>query len=180
MTSFSRAGRARQSRSRRPAPGSPDERTALSYARLRLVNDAVEDPEALASDPRMLASLHEWTGFTDGALGTLAGIHYNLFLGSFVDHDGHRHDLSPYVSMNRTGTFLCTELDHGNSVRHMVQAQTLNPAGSDDAPVDETDSSRTRNSLKVYRIDVSTPRYGIVDTEGGGTGTTGGSNSQPR
>ncbi|MDG5808185.1 acyl-CoA dehydrogenase [Streptomyces ossamyceticus] len=110
-------------------PGlSPDERTALSYDRLRLVNDAVEDPEALASDPRMLASLHEWTGFADGALGTLAGIHYNLFLGSFVDHDGHRLDLSEYVSMNRTGTFLCTELDHGNDAAALETTATLDQA----------------------------------------------------
>lgn len=110
-------------------PGlSPDERTALSYDRLRLVNDAVDNPEALASDPRLLASLHEWTGFVDGALGTLSGIHYNLFLGSFIDHDGYRHDLSEYVSMNRTGTFLCTELDHGNDAAAMETTATLDPA----------------------------------------------------
>jgi acyl-CoA oxidase len=107
---------------------SPDERTALSYDRLRLVNAAVDNPQALASDPRMLASLHEWTGFLDGALGTLSGIHYNLFLGSFVDHDGYRHDLSEYVSMNRTGTFLCTELDHGNDAAAMETTATLDPA----------------------------------------------------
>ncbi|WP_149824922.1 acyl-CoA dehydrogenase [Streptomyces tailanensis] len=110
-------------------PGlSPDERTALSYDRLRLVNDAVDNPEALASDPRLLASLHEWTGFVDGALGTLSGIHYNLFLGSFVDHDDRRHDLSEYMSMNRTGTFLCTELDHGNDAAAMETTATLDPA----------------------------------------------------
>jgi hypothetical protein len=68
-----------------------------------------------------------------------------------------------------------TELDHGNSVRHMVQAQTLNPAGSDDAPVDETDSSRTSSVLGVYRGDVSMPKYNA-----GGTGAASSSNSQQR
>jgi hypothetical protein len=57
-----------------------------------------------------------------------------------------------------------TELDYGNSVRHMVQAQTLNPAGSDNAPVDETDSSRTSNVLGVYRGDVSLPKYNAGST----------------
>ncbi|GAA3394628.1 acyl-CoA dehydrogenase [Streptomyces roseoviridis] len=102
-----------------PRPGlTPAERTALSYERLRLVNDTVAGAgaEALSYDARRLAALHEWTGFVDGGLCTLASIHYNLFLGSLLDHDGYRRDLSPYTAMERTGTFLCTELAHGNDV----------------------------------------------------------------
>ncbi|MFI7406879.1 acyl-CoA dehydrogenase [Streptomyces sp. NPDC049541] len=97
-------------------PGlSPQQRTELSYERLRIVNDSVDSAVALARDPRQLASLHEWTGLVDGALGTLAGIHYNLFLGSLLDQDRPKwHQLSEFLSMQRTGTFLCTELDHGN------------------------------------------------------------------
>ncbi|PWI20464.1 acyl-CoA oxidase [Streptomyces sp. Act143] len=92
-----------------------DERIALSYERLRLVNESIDDPASLARDPHLLAGLHEWTGVVDGALGTLAGIHYNLFLGSLLDHDdSERHQLPQFTSMQRTGTFLCTELDHGN------------------------------------------------------------------
>ncbi|MFI8324078.1 acyl-CoA dehydrogenase [Streptomyces sp. NPDC085529] len=93
-----------------------EQRTALSYSRLRLVNASVERPEELALDSRRLAALHEWSGFIDGGLCTLESIHYNLFLGSLLDHqdpDSPR-DLTPYTSMTRTGTFLCTELDHGN------------------------------------------------------------------
>ena len=51
-----------------------------------------------------------------------------------------------------------TELDHGNSVRHMVQSQTLNPAPLDAAPVEATDTSRIRNALEVYRSDVTPAR----------------------
>ncbi|MFG3104733.1 acyl-CoA dehydrogenase [Streptomyces sp. NPDC048182] len=92
-----------------------DQRIAESYARLKLVNACLDSPVSLARDPRMLASLHEWTGVVDGALGTLAGIHYNLFLGSLLDHDGGEpRDLEEFTSMRRTGTFLCTEIDHGN------------------------------------------------------------------
>ncbi|MFJ5711549.1 acyl-CoA dehydrogenase [Streptomyces sp. NPDC093105] len=108
----------------------PDERTALSYARLRLVNAAVDDPEELALDARRLASLHEWTGFVDGGLCTLESIHYNLFLGSLLDHQPPHtpRDLSPYTSMARTGTFLCTELDHGNDAALLETIAELDPA----------------------------------------------------
>ncbi|GGO48578.1 acyl-CoA dehydrogenase family protein [Streptomyces lasiicapitis] len=91
------------------------ERTALSYRRLRLVNQ-VADPAQLARDPGRLAALHEWTGFIDGGLCTLTSIHYNLFLGSLIDHQDPDtpRDLSDYTALRSTGTFLCTELDHGN------------------------------------------------------------------
>ncbi|WP_438297368.1 acyl-CoA dehydrogenase family protein [Streptomyces sp. HUAS TT7] len=109
-------------------PGLPAvARTALSYHRLRLVNDAVDNAEALASDPRRLASLHEWTGFVDSGLCTLASIHYNLFLGSVLDHDGYRRNLSEFTSMQQTGTFLCTELEHGNDAAALQTTATLDP-----------------------------------------------------
>ncbi|MEV7526600.1 acyl-CoA dehydrogenase [Streptomyces sp. NPDC091371] len=98
-------------------PGlTPSERTALSYDRLRLVNSVVDNAGALTYDARRLAGLHEWAGFVDGGLCTLASIHYNLFIGSLLDHDGYRRDLSSFTSMQRIGTFLCTELEHGNDV----------------------------------------------------------------
>ncbi|MEU8620082.1 acyl-CoA dehydrogenase [Streptomyces sp. NPDC048623] len=105
------------------------ERAALSYERLRLVNDTVTGPaaEALAYDARRLAALHEWTGFVDGGVCTLASIHYNLFLGSLLDHDGYRRDLTDYTSMERLGTFLCTELAHGNDVAVLETTATPDP-----------------------------------------------------
>ncbi|MFJ6700860.1 acyl-CoA dehydrogenase [Streptomyces sp. NPDC091272] len=104
---------------------SPAARAALAYERLREVNAVIGSPEALAGDPQMLASLHEWAAIVDGGGGlcTVASIHYNLFLGSLLDHDhdlgdgaseGAGRDLSDFLSMRRTGTFLCTELEHGN------------------------------------------------------------------
>ncbi|MFD5328327.1 acyl-CoA dehydrogenase [Streptomyces sp. NPDC127092] len=109
-------------------PGlTPAERTELSYERLRLVNDTVAGTaaEALTYDARRLAALHEWTGFVDGGLCTLASIHYNLFLGSLLDHDGYRRDLTAYTTMERTGTFLCTELAHGNDVAALETVAVL-------------------------------------------------------
>ncbi|WP_267887606.1 acyl-CoA dehydrogenase [Streptomyces sp. TP-A0356] len=98
---------------------SPADRAALSYDRLRLLNGVLDDPARFAADPHRLAALHEWIGPVDGGLTTLASIHYNLFLGSLVDHDDKGRDLSAFTSLQRTGTFLCTELEHGNDVAAM-------------------------------------------------------------
>ena len=150
---------------RRPGASS-GERLALAYERLRAVNDSLDGtPDTLggpldgslggdgdggrdgraagaagpAVDPRALAALHEWLGPVDPAFTTVAGIHYNLFLGSLLDHgcpgrrdarggcdghggcdgrDGHGvcdgRDLSDFLALRRVGTFLCTEVAHGN------------------------------------------------------------------
>jgi acyl-CoA oxidase len=85
---------------------------------------------SFAADPHRLAALHEWIGPVDGGLTTLASIHYNLFLGSLVDHDGEGRDLSAFTSLQRTGTFLCAELEHGNDVAAMETVAVLDrPSG---------------------------------------------------
>ncbi|MGW6720257.1 acyl-CoA dehydrogenase family protein [Streptomyces sp. NPDC054995] len=100
---------------RRPGGGTADERLALSYHRLRILNNALDSGARLAADPRALAALHEWLGPVDPALTTVAGIHYNLFLGSLLDHDADTgRDLSDFLALRRVGTFLCTEVAHGN------------------------------------------------------------------
>ncbi|MGW6744489.1 acyl-CoA dehydrogenase family protein [Streptomyces sp. NPDC055025] len=109
---------------RRPADASPRARVALAYARLRTLNDSLDSPLALAADPRRLAALYEWLGPVDSCLTTVAGIHYNLFLGSLLDHaspagaDGRdpepARDLADFLALRRVGTFLCTEVAHGN------------------------------------------------------------------
>lgn len=110
-----------------------DERIELAYERLRLVNASVADPLALAADVHRLAALHEWTGVVDASLTTVAGIHYNLFLGSLHDHDDdpsprHRRHLADLAAMRRIGTFLCTELDHGNDAGALETTATLDRA----------------------------------------------------
>jgi acyl-CoA oxidase len=105
------------------------DRAALSYARLRLVNDTLEDPLALAADAARLASLHEWMSVVDGGLATVAGIHYNLFLGSLLDHhDDPRRDLGPVTAMRSTGVFLCTEVGHGNDAPNLETTALFDPA----------------------------------------------------
>ncbi|MFF3511265.1 hypothetical protein [Streptomyces sp. NPDC002573] len=98
-----------------------------SYERLRLVNECVDALE-LARDPRGVAVLQEWTACLDGALTVVSGIHYNLFLGSLLDHDGlDKRPLAEYAAMGRIGTFLCTELGHGNDAAALRTTATYDP-----------------------------------------------------
>ena len=106
----------------------PAEQSARSYEWLHLVNDTLDEPEHLAADPALLAGLHEWAAIVEGGGGlcTVASIHYNLFLGSLLDHDhDHRRDLDQYTAMRRIGTFLCTEVDHGNDAAHLETTAEL-------------------------------------------------------
>ncbi|MFC5958035.1 acyl-CoA dehydrogenase [Streptomyces pratens] len=100
-------------------------RIRLSYERLRLVNNAIDDPLAFAGDPAALSAMHEWAGVVDAGMATCASIHYNLFLGSLLDHDHDDRDLTEYVQMARVGTFLCTELAHGNDAAQMETTCTF-------------------------------------------------------
>ncbi|MFJ7149108.1 acyl-CoA dehydrogenase [Streptomyces sp. NPDC100445] len=103
------------------------ERTALSYQRLRVVNEAVPDPVALAADIESLTAMHEWAGVVDAGMATIASIHWNLHIGSLLDHDVQDRDLRPYARMESVGTFLCTELDHGNDAASLETTATFDP-----------------------------------------------------
>ncbi|MCQ8772788.1 acyl-CoA dehydrogenase family protein [Streptomyces telluris] len=114
----------------RRTPGlSPARRAGQAYERLHLVNAVAGDPLALAADPHRLASLHEWAAVVDGSLATVAGIHYNLFLGSLLDHGAAgRSDTADFTALRRIGTFLCTELEHGNDAAALRTTATYDRA----------------------------------------------------
>ncbi|POX58819.1 acyl-CoA oxidase [Streptomyces sp. Ru62] len=107
----------------------PQERTALSYERLHLINEAIADPVAFASDIEALTAMHEWAGVVDAGMATIASIHWNLHIGSLLDHDHDGRDLSLYARMERIGTFLCTELDHGNDAAAIETTATWEAGG---------------------------------------------------
>ncbi len=111
-------------------PGLDDnQRAELSYQRLRVLHDTIGSAEELSGNPYLLAAMHEWTSIVDGGLATVAGIHYNLFLGSLLDHDGdERRDLDDFTELSRIGVFLCTELAHGNDAAALETTATLEPA----------------------------------------------------
>lgn len=106
-----------------------DAAAARGYDRLRVVNASLADPLALTADAAALAAAHEWAGTVDSSLTTVLGIHYNLFLGSLHDHDPDpRRPLDPFLAMERIGTFLCTEVDHGNDAAHLETQAVHDPA----------------------------------------------------
>lgn len=109
---------------------SPQERTALSYARLHVVNEAAADPVGLASDIESLTAMHEWAGVVDPGMATIASIHWNLHIGSLLDHDPGGRDLYRYARMDTVGTFLCTELDHGNDAASLETTARFDPETS--------------------------------------------------
>ncbi len=114
---------------RYPAASSPQERVNGSYRRLRLINERLGSVEDLVDDVEGLAALHEWLCPVEGGLATLAGIHYNLFLGSLSDHDADdRRDLTPFITMRHTGIFLCTEVGHGNDAARLETTATYEPS----------------------------------------------------
>ncbi|MGW4799074.1 acyl-CoA dehydrogenase family protein [Nonomuraea sp. NPDC004297] len=92
------------------------DRVELTYRRLHDVNAAIDDVAKFVDDPRRLAAFHEWAGAVDGGLAAVAGIHYNLFLGSLADHG---RSLTGYERLERIGTFLCTELGYGNNAAQL-------------------------------------------------------------
>jgi type IV pilus biogenesis protein CpaD/CtpE len=50
------------------------------------------------------------------------------------------------------------EADYGNSVRHMMQAQTANPtAPADTSAIEGSDGQRLNTVMETYRKDVSKP-----------------------
>nr|WP_168723521.1 acyl-CoA dehydrogenase [Streptomyces sp. SAT1]ANO42121.1 acyl-CoA oxidase [Streptomyces sp. SAT1] len=107
---------------------SPEERTALAYRRLRILNEDIPSVEDLVTATDHLVSLHEWLGMVDGSLTTLATIHYNLFLGSLLRLDTRRTtDLSPFLRLHRYGTVLITELGYGNNAAALETTATHDP-----------------------------------------------------
>ncbi|MCX5401458.1 acyl-CoA dehydrogenase [Streptomyces sp. NBC_00102] len=111
------------------ACATPEEQLVRGYERLRLINRSLDSAARLAADVRALTAMHEWLGPVDPTLATVAGIHYNLFLGSLLDHDPEgRRDLSGPLHMDEIGTFLCTEVAHGNDATEVETTATYDPA----------------------------------------------------
>ncbi|MFF8902495.1 acyl-CoA dehydrogenase [Streptomyces lydicus] len=100
----------------------------LAYQRLRRINDLVKDPLALAADPVRLAAMHEWTAIADGRVAALAGIHFNLYLGSLADADSDSgRALDDALAMRVVGTCLITEVGHGSDAAALETTATRDP-----------------------------------------------------
>jgi acyl-CoA oxidase len=104
---------------------SPDEAVTHAYSRLRAL-DGTPNFTALANNSAQISNLHEWLMPIAPTLAIIAGIHYNLFLGSLVDHGV---DVTGVCGPDGTvGTFLVTELAHGNDVSALETVATYDRA----------------------------------------------------
>lgn len=105
---------------------SDDQRTseacALAYRRVRHLRERLDlDAMTLMQDLDRMIALHEWVALVDGTAMTILTIHYNLCIGSILNHGEQRPDLQPLLdelnSMQSIGVFLATELAYGNNVQ---------------------------------------------------------------
>lgn len=78
------------------------------------------------------------------------------------------------VALGACSAYPTVEADFGNSVRHMVSAQTVPSGPVDNSPVEGTDGQRANTVLESYRNDVTpsqqTPPQPIVLDFGSSTG----------
>jgi acyl-CoA oxidase len=98
------------------------EACALAYRRVRHLRDRLDlDAGTLMRDFDRLLALHEWVALVDGTAMTVLTIHYNLCMGTILNHGEGRPELRPLLSeldsMESIGVFLATELAYGNNVQ---------------------------------------------------------------
>lgn len=110
----------------------PSEACALSYQRLRYLREQMDlDVSDLFADLDRLLALHEWVGLVDGTMMTILTIHYNLCIGSILQHGDGRSDLQPLLDelnrMDSFGVFLATELAYGNNVQALETEAVFDP-----------------------------------------------------
>ncbi|WP_433855227.1 acyl-CoA dehydrogenase family protein [Streptomyces kronopolitis] len=99
----------------------PQERTELSYQRLRAVNAQLSYSTELATDPVRLAAAHEWIAAVDPTCASLISIHHNLYLGSLAEADEQPLRV---VDEDRLGVFLATEVAAGNNAAELSTTAT--------------------------------------------------------
>src|SRR5947209_9795530 len=92
----------------------------LAYDRCRLVHSRLERPLEMLRNPGRLFALAGWFSLLDVSMFSLLMVHYNLCLGTVVEHGKDRSDLDDYVAeldgLEAFGPYMATELGYGNNV----------------------------------------------------------------
>ncbi len=104
-----------------PQPGlTQAEAGRLSYARSRVVHSRIEPPKQILQNPLRLFALAEWPSLGDVSAFSIIMVHYNLTLGTMLDHGCGRDDIADEVDaldrMDAFGPYMATELGYGNNV----------------------------------------------------------------
>lgn len=93
-----------------------DELCALTYERMRWLNERDPSGIGLLKDPTRLLAVLECSAVASPSLFLAMTIHYCLSLAAIVEFGGGRDDLTVELgSMSSIGTLVVTELGHGNS-----------------------------------------------------------------
>ncbi|MGN6372214.1 MAG: acyl-CoA dehydrogenase family protein [Solirubrobacteraceae bacterium] len=115
----------------------------LAYERSRFVHGRIESPVEVVRNPRRLFALAEWPSLLDVSVFSLLMVHYNLCLGTVVDHGDDRADLADHLgeleSLNSFGQYMATELGYGNNVAAM-RTEAVYDATSDTFVVNTPDA----------------------------------------
>jgi acyl-CoA oxidase len=92
----------------------------LAYRRTQRLHERLERPVEVVRNPARLFALAEWSSLLDASLFSLVMVHYNLCLGTVLEHGGDRAELHDYVDeldgLTSFGLYMATELGYGNNV----------------------------------------------------------------
>ncbi|WP_330305210.1 MULTISPECIES: acyl-CoA dehydrogenase [unclassified Streptomyces] len=103
----------------RPLGLSDEDRCALTYRRLRHLNDRLDVREPLLGNRPLLFTLFEFSALADPSLFYATFLHHGTTMGAVRDFGEGREDLTDIVqsltSMESVGSLMMTELGRGNS-----------------------------------------------------------------
>jgi acyl-CoA oxidase len=110
----------------------PNEAGRLAYQRSRFIHGRLERPLEILRNPLRLFALAEWPSLADVSTFSLLMVHYNLALGTLVDHGSDRLDLDDHVKaldgLSSFGPYMATELGYGNNVAALRTEAVYDPA----------------------------------------------------
>ncbi|MGW1496591.1 acyl-CoA dehydrogenase family protein [Streptomyces sp. NPDC002402] len=109
-----------------------DQACQLSYERMRFLHSRhVRSASDIAQNPERLFALGEWAALLDGTTPALIGVHYNLVVGSILQHAQGRDDLDDYLdeleTVSSVGVFMVTELGFGTNAASMETEARYDP-----------------------------------------------------
>ncbi|MFD7501463.1 acyl-CoA dehydrogenase [Streptomyces sp. NPDC059850] len=110
------------------------EQGRLAYKRVALIHRRAGKAEEIVADPRKLFAITEWSSLMDTTTLPLLSVHYNLCLGTILDHGQDRDKLEDYVeelsSMSSVGMYMVSEVGWGNNAANL-QTQAVYDAATD-------------------------------------------------
>ena len=135
----------------------------LSYDRVRAVTKRVGPAIDPLADPARMFALYEWVGLLDPTAMSLLSIHYNLCLGTVLEHGRGRADLDDYIdelrAMSSVGLYMATEVGYGNNIADLETEAVYDEAAEEF--VIDTPSPRARKYMPNTGV-LTVPKLAVV------------------